>query len=364
MQQPILPTVSVIMPVRNESRYIAECIESLLLQDYPLDDMEWIFVDGNSEDNTKDIIESYIVRYPSLIKVYDNPNKIVPYAMNIGIRASRGRYIVRLDAHAEYATDYISKSVYHLEKTGADNVGGLFITKAKTKMGKRIALMLTSKFGVGNANFRVNGQDGYVDTVPFGAFRRETFDKYGFFDERLTRNQDNELNWRIRKNGGKVYMSRDIKLTYYCRDTIKDIVAMAMKNGKWNVVTMRLCPGSMGVRHFVPLVFLMSLIIMPILSVIWLPFALLFAAEMSLYFLLDVICSTKLTLSAEEDASLMTWLSLMILFPIFHISYGFGSILGVLALGGKTFRKTLMHQKAYDTLDKNKEPKEAEKIAN
>ena len=143
--------VSVVMPVYNEERYIKKCVDSLLLQDYPIEKMEWIFVDGCSKDKTVEILEGYKNKYPNLIKVLNNPEKIVPYAMNIGIKASCGKYIVRLDAHADYATDYISKCVYYLENTDAENVGGVAETKANGFIGNAIAKMLSSKFGVGNS---------------------------------------------------------------------------------------------------------------------------------------------------------------------------------------------------------------------
>ena len=336
--EPKTPKVSVIMPVYNESNYIKKCIDSLLEQDYPIDDMEWVFVDGMSEDDTKKLIGEYIEKYPSLIRVYDNPDKTVPYAMNIGIQNTVGKYIVRLDAHAEYQRDYITQCVRYLDTTDADNVGGVIITKARTKMGGRIARMLSSRFGVGNANFRVNGNQGYVDTVPFGAFRREVFENYGLYDERLTRNQDNEMNWRIRKNGGKIYLSHDIKCTYYCRDTIKGISQQAYGNGKWNVITMYVCPGSMGVRHFVPFAFLCSLIVMRILSALWWPFAILFSLELGAYLLLDALFSVKLAASIQNDSKLLCALSLLMLFPIFHVCYGFGSLIGILTLHGKNFK--------------------------
>lgn len=196
--------VSIVMPVYNEEKYIVNCIDSLLQQDYSQNLMEWIFVDGMSTDNTKQLIQQYIEKYPTLIKVYDNPNKTVPYAMNIGIGNAKGKYIIRLDAHADYSKNYISKCVYYLNTTNADNVGGIAETKSRGIVGNAIAKMLSSKFGVGNSQFRTNGESGYVDTVPFGAFRREVFEKYGGYDERLTRNQDNEMNYRIRKNGGNV----------------------------------------------------------------------------------------------------------------------------------------------------------------
>ncbi|MDE5766902.1 MAG: glycosyltransferase family 2 protein, partial [Clostridia bacterium] len=254
--------VSVVMPILNEEKYIENCINSLLMQDYPADCMEWIFVDGCSTDRTLEILNEFYTKYPHLIKILNNPKRIVPCAMNIGIAASTGKYIIRLDAHAEYATDYISKCVECLNTVDADNVGGVAQTKSKGFTGNAIAKMLSSKFGVGNSQFRTNGKSGYVDTVPFGAFRREVFSQYGGFDERLVRNEDNEINYRIRKNGGKVYLSDDINLTYYCRDSVKGISAMAKSNGTWNVITMKLCPGSMGIRHFIPFTFVLSIILL------------------------------------------------------------------------------------------------------
>jgi len=325
--------VSVVMPVYNEERYIEKCVDSLLLQDYPIDEMEWIFVDGCSKDRTVEILKRYQEKYPSLIKIYSNPDKIVPYAMNIGIAASKGKYIVRLDAHADYATDYISKCVYYLENTDAENVGGIAETKANGFMGKAIAKMLSSKFGVGNSQFRTNGESGYVDTVPFGAFRREVFSKYGGYDERLVRNQDNEMNFRIRKNGGKIYLANDIRFSYYCRDSIGGISTMARKNGMWNIITMKLCPGSMGVRHFIPFAFVISVLGLGILSFIHLLFAAILAAEISLYLLLDIVFSIK------QAETLREFFTLLILFPIFHVAYGVGSLIGITKLFSKKFKR-------------------------
>ncbi len=325
--------ISVVMPLYNEEKYIRNCIDSLLLQDYPINCMEWIFVDGCSTDDTKKILFEYQKKYPELIKIFDNPNKTVPYAMNIGIAKAKGEYIIRLDAHADYKTDYISKCVFYLDTTDADNVGGVAETKSRGFVGEAIALMLSSKFGVGNSQFRTNGQSGFVDTVPFGAFRREVFEKWGGYDERLTRNQDNEMNYRIRKNGGKIYLSNDICFSYYCRDSIKGIADMAVKNGMWNVITMRLCPGAMGLRHFVPLLFLLSVIGLPILGLFHKGFLKIFFCEIGLYSLLDIVFSLR---AAKEKKYIGI---LLILFPIFHFAYGYGSLKGIVKIANKEYRK-------------------------
>lgn len=323
--------ISVIVPVYNEENYIDACLSSMLLQDYPKDAMEWFFVDGMSTDRTLEILNAYRDRFPQLIRVLNNPNKTVPFAMNLAIREAKGDYIIRLDAHAEYANDYFSKCVEVLEETGADNVGGVMETKARTSIGQTIAKMLSSKFGVGDSQFRTNGKDGYVDTVPFGAFRREVFEKVGLYDERLTRNQDSELNYRILHNGGKIYLSNRIQLAYYCRDSVKGIVKMAMLNGKWNIITSRFCPGSMRLRHFIPCFFVLSLLGMPIATLLWRPFGLFFGLELLLYFALDLMFSAKSASGVKE------FFILAYLFPLFHISYGYGSILGILKVLTKKY---------------------------
>ncbi|MBO5926415.1 MAG: glycosyltransferase family 2 protein [Clostridia bacterium] len=324
--------VSVVMPLYNEEKYIEKCVDSLLLQDYPKESMEWIFVDGESKDDTVNLLKNYQKKYPNLIKILSNPNKIVPFAMNIGIKNSKGKYIVRLDAHADYKNDYISKCVYYLENIDAENVGGVAETKAKGFIGGAIAKMLSSRFGVGNSEFRTNGESGYVDTVPFGAFKREVFSKYGGYDERLVRNQDNEMNYRIRKNGGKIYLASDIHLSYYCRETVKGISKMAMQNGVWNIITMKLCPGAMGLRHFVPFLFVLSMLGLSLLGFIHPIFWWLLGAEFSLYTLLDVLFSIKSASSVKE------FFALLILFPIFHVTYGLGSFIGLTKLFSKKFK--------------------------
>lgn len=320
------PFISVIIPIFNEERYIEKCVDSMLAQDYPREKMEWFFVDGMSKDRTVEILQTYREKHPDLIHILENPHKIVPYAMNIGIRASRGRYIIRLDAHAQYAQDYFSKCVEVLEETGADNVGGVMETKSRTPIGATIAKMLSSKFGVGNSQFRTHGKDGYVDTVPFGAFRREIFDKVGLYDERLVRNQDIELNYRITHNGGKIYLSSKIKLAYFCRDSVKALVKQARMDGKWNIITSKFCPGSMGLRHFIPFLFLMSLIGMPILTLLWKPFGALFALELLAYFSLGALFAKKSADSTRE------FFQLLALYPTFHISYGWGSLTGMISV--------------------------------
>lgn len=319
-----MDTVSLIIPVRNEAKFIEKCIQTILKQDYALDKIEAIFVDGLSEDNTKEIINRYSIEYPSTIRYLKNPNKTAPYAMNIGINNSVGHYIIRLDGHAEYPDNYISQCVATLKRTGADNVGGLLVTRGHGVVGKAFAKVTSSVFGVGNAGFRINASSGYVDTVPFGAFKRDTFTKYGLYDKRLTRRQDYELNCRIRKNGGKIYLDSDINLIYHCRSTIPGILEQSYQKGKWNIITAKLCPGTMSLRHLVPFIFVLSLIIFPILAYFIPFFKWILIGELGLYLLFNVAYSIKLA-DGFREALLM-----IILYPLNHITYGLGSLVGLI----------------------------------
>lgn len=324
----LLPEISVILPVRNEERYIENCVASIFDQDYPVDKMEVLFVDGCSEDRTVELLQTMQRQHPQ-IRVLHNPNRTVPYAMNIGIRESKAPVIVRLDAHAEYPADYIRLSVETLLERDCENAGGIFDTRGRGFMGEAIAAMLKTPFGVGNASYRLTDQEGYVDTVPFGCFRRELFERIGGFDERLTRNQDNELNFRIRKTGGKIWLNPKIRVLYYCRDTIRGIMRMGYMNGKWNVITMALVPGSMGVRHFVPLAFVLCTIAGLAGTLLGNPvIAGLFALMWGAYLLLDGFYAW--TIAGEKGLRFLP--VELILFPAFHFAYGTGSLAGLMAL--------------------------------
>ncbi len=325
-----LPNVSIVLPVRNEERYIEACVASIFAQDYPQDKMQVIFVDGRSEDRTVELLKKAQTVHPQ-ISIYDNPNRTVPYAMNIGISHCTAPVMVRLDAHAEYPPDYVRLSVETLLTRECENVGGVFDTRGRGFVGEAVAAMLRTPLGVGNTAYRLSDKEEYVDTVSFGCFHTDLFARIGGFDERLTRNQDNEMNYRIRKNGGKVLFNPRIRVIYYCRDTMKGILKMGFMNGKWNVITMYLVPGSMGVRHFVPLLFVLStifLVLTTILSHGFLLFSGLLGLEWGAYLLLDFFYSFEI---AKEKGPRFFPLE-VILYPLFHFAYGFGSLRGITAL--------------------------------
>ena len=252
--------VSIIMPIRNEAAFIRRSLGSVLRQDYPLDRMEVLVVDGMSEDGTGDIVSSVVsergmrvlnspIRRPdpgSLpndsqeafinIRLLDNPEHIVPVALNIGLKHSRGEVIIRVDGHCEIPPDYVRVCVENLEKTGADCVGGPMVTVGETSMARAIAAVQSSFFGVGGVAFRTGSEyGGYVDTLAFGAYRREVFDRIGGFDEELVRNQDDEFNFRLTQAGGKIWLDPSIRSIYYSRASLKGLWRQYFQYGLYKV---------------------------------------------------------------------------------------------------------------------------------
>ena len=257
--------------------------------------------------------------------ILDNPKKITPISLNIGIKNCNNDIVSRLDAHSEYPNNYISKCVYYINNVEADNVGCIIETKSNGAVGQAIANVLSSKFGVGNSNFRTNAKSGYTDTVPFGTFKRTLFEKIGYFDERLARNQDSEFNSRIIKKGGKIYLFDDIKIIYHPRDTIWGITKMAILNGEWNLYTNYLVPGSMKIRHFIPFVFVISLIIGIISTMLnFKVFKYVFFVEMILYLILEICFSFE----SIKKYKLLNSLMCLFIYPLFHVTYGMGTFKG------------------------------------
>ena len=323
--------ISVICPIYNEEKYIAKCIESILEQDYPKENLEVIFVDGMSTDRTREIVSEYSEKYP-FIQLLDNPDRIVPPAMNKGILASKGNVIMRLDAHTTYASNYFSVLVDALYKLGADNVGAVCKTDVLNKTPKSLAIraILSNKFGVGNSTFRT-GVDKVmeVDTVPFGCWRRDVFEKYGLYDVRLVRNQDIELNKRILRGGGKICIVPDTCCTYLARENYRALAKNNYGNGKWNILTVFYTKqfDSLSIRHFVPLAFVLSLIVPLLFSIIYWPISLLSAISILAYVMLLGVISLKLSCSKKLNFGY-----LLAGFIVLHISYGFGSLVGLLSL--------------------------------
>lgn len=323
--------LSVICPTYNEERYISRCMESILGQDFPMSSLELIFVDGMSTDRTREIISEYIQRY-AFIRLIDNPNRTAPWAMNIGIEASRGDVIIRLDAHASYERNYFSALTRRLVELNADNVGCVCLTDVRVRTPKTLAIreVLSNRFGVGNSVFRT-GVDKVrqVDTVPFGCWKRTTFDKFGLFDVRLVRNQDYELNSRIMRGGGKIYIVPDTHCTYYARETFSALARQNYMNGKWNVLVMwyKHDLRAMSLRHFVPVIFILSLVLPAVSAILWWPLIYISAFSLSAYALLFTTVSAALASKRN-----LSFFFLFSGFATLHFSNGWGALSGILSL--------------------------------
>lgn len=323
-----MKNISVIIPTYNEEKYIAQCIDSLLLQDYPKDSLEIFIVDGKSSDKTCEIVESYIEKYP-YIKLLQNPQKIVPFAMNKGIKQAIGEYIIRLDAHALYPPNYISGLIKNALIHDTDNIGGVCLTDVKNLTLKSWAIKtaLSHKFGVGNSTFRVGASKPLiVDTVPFGCFKRNVFERFGLYDERLVRNQDIELNKRIERGGGKILLVPEIKCTYFARETFLALAKNNYKNGFWNILTVYYTKnfGSLSLRHFIPLFFLLSIILPAILSIFVFEFIWLSILSLITYSIVLLFVCFSITWHKPKQI-----IYLFIAFFLLHTSYGIGSIVGI-----------------------------------
>lgn len=322
------PFVSILIVVYNEEKFIKKCIESILTQDYPKDKYELIIIDGLSTDNTRSIIEKIIESNPTYkIRLIDNPEKKLATGWNIGVKASKGEVIIRIDGHSYVVNNFIKKNIEYLAKVkDADCVGGIIETINDSLMGKVISLAMSSPFGVGSARFRTGNYEGYVDTVAFGAYRKEVFDKIGLFDEELVRNQDDEFNYRLIKSGGKILLIPKIKSYYYCRTSFKKLWQQYYQYGYWKVRVIQKHKFPASLRHLVPITFVLSLIASGCLALFSKIGVFLLSFILATYLLTSLAFSIKIAL--KEGLRFLPILP--IAFACIHFSYGIGFLKGIL----------------------------------
>lgn len=330
--------ISLVCPTYNEEKYIGRFIDSIVKQDQPKDQIEVLFIDGMSNDNTRNIIQDAIKHHP-FISLIDNPHRTSPYALNLGIQAAHGEYIIRMDAHAEYPIDYVSSLLrYKKELSDAENIGGVCITLPTNDSTKALAIsrVLSSPFGMGNSYFRT-GTDKIreVDTVPFGCFSKELFKRIGLFDTNLIRNQDDEFNGRIIKNGGKIYLIPSIRIKYFARDTISKTRKMFYQYGLYKPLVNKKLGAPATVRQFFPLLFLIWLITGGIFSFFSVLILFIYLSILLLYVFIGIVLGC---MSAIRCDRLMLILYMPWVFLNVHLSYGWGYMVGIIkVLGNKSF---------------------------
>lgn len=321
-----LNTVSVIIPCRNEEKYIGKCLDSIITQNYPLELMEILVVDGMSNDRTRTIVESYQKRY-NYIRLLDNEQKIVPSGLNKGIQNAKGEIIIIMGAHTEYAFDYVSQCINVLSKSGADNVGGPALTKTSSYIQDAIAIAYKSHFGVGGAKSHFENYEGYVDTVTYGCYPKSVFTRIGLFDEELVRNQDDEFNLRLIRAGGKIWQSPRIKSWYYPRISLLLLYKQYKQYGYWKVRVIQKHKIPASIRHIIPGTFLGSLIICMLFGTFFRVCRLTLLLLLSLYFLVNLL----ITLWICKNPLKWKYIPILpLIFMTYHFSYGYGFLRGIM----------------------------------
>jgi glycosyltransferase involved in cell wall biosynthesis len=325
----MIPFVTVIIPSFNEEKFISSLLDNIINQDYPKDRLEIFIIDGLSNDRTQEIIEEYQKQRP-YIKMIRNEKRFVPFALNLGVKKSKGDVIIRMDAHSRYAVNYISTLVKHLFELKADNVGGIWITKPANESFKAnsIAIALSSAFGVGDSLFRLGVKAiTKADTVPYGCFPRSLFDRIGLFDEELLRNQDDEFNARIIQNGGSVYLIPDVSITYFARPDISSLVKMFFQYAFFKPLVNTKLKKPATIRQFIPPLFVLYLLLGWISIFISPLLFFCFICGVGIYLLFNIIFTVK---STWDTGKWYLPLYLPWIFFLQHLTYGIGYLIGII----------------------------------
>jgi glycosyltransferase involved in cell wall biosynthesis len=319
------PAVSVIIPVLNEERFLKQSVQAILNQNYS-GQLEIILALGPSKDQTNVIAQE--LAKDQRIKLVENPSGRTASALNNAIKNSNFDIIVRLDGHAIVDSNYIKNAVKTLVESGADNVGGLMKAEGTNAFEKSVAAAMTSKFGVGNAPFHVGGKSGEVDTVYLGTFRKSALERVGYFDESFIRAQDWEMNYRIRKTGGKIWFNPDLVVSYRPRKNILQLAKQYFEYGQWRKQVTKTYPETVSMRYLAPPITVSGLIagfvmvlFSKILEINWLQIG-----WLAPIVYLTVILLAFLTVGPK--ISLLSRLYLLLVLPTMHLSWGVGFLKG------------------------------------
>jgi len=325
-----LPMVSVVMPVRNESRFIVQSITSVMEQDYSPHRLEVVVADGRSTDDTRDRVQQMQTRYDNLYLV-DNPQQVMPSGANIAIQKASGDLILLLGGHSAVPPDYVRRCAQRLVELDADCVGGALETVGEGYVGGAVALAMSSRFGVGTASFRTAGREAEpreTDTVAFGLYRREVFERIGGFDEELVRNQDDEFNVRLTQSGGKIWLDPSIRSLYYSRAALDSLWKQYFQYGYYKIRLIQKRGAVPSWRHVVPASFLLALIAGLVATLItgnplW------SGLVLGPYLAASAGASARIAL--QSGASYLPLLPLV--FLTLHLGYGCGFLAGIFRFG-------------------------------
>jgi succinoglycan biosynthesis protein ExoA len=326
------PVVSVILPVLNEARYLKQSVSSLLTQDAPDFDLEVLIIDANSNDGSRELV-ARIAQADSRVRLLTNENLRTPFAFNIGLREARGEYVAILGAHTLYEKDYISVCLHELLANGAVGCSGRVVTRPPEDLTEAflVCWALGHRFGSSGKSFRTQLQ-GFAETIPYPIMSKRVLLEVGGYDEGMLRNQDNDMNRKLRINGYKLYCTWKTSCVYHTPANVKALMRYAFNNGFWNVISLRDNFGSMGMRHFVPFVFLVALLsslalLLAHQLVLGSP-QLLFAAPLLLTLGLHLFTGFVVGLTVSIRQKTAAALLLPTIFLALHLSYGWGTLWG------------------------------------
>jgi glycosyltransferase involved in cell wall biosynthesis len=323
--------ISVIIPCYNEESTIRYLLDAIYTQSYPLDEIEVIIADGISTDQTRKVIHDFQSDHVNLaIKVIDNPQRIIPAALNRAIMAAKGEYIIRLDAHSIPGKDYIRNCIKGLLDGFGDNVGGIWKISpgSDSWIAKAIAAAVSHPLGVGDAFYRLGGAARQVDTVPFGAFRRDLVEKIGMFDETLLTNEDYEFNTRIRQSGRKVWMDPAIQSNYFARSTLRELSRQYWRYGYWKAQMLRRYPKTLRWRQLLPPLFVLTLFVLGVLSLGWFIARWLLIIIVLLYTMILLVVGIQMSIS-RKNVSLILGVPFAI--ATIHFTWGAALLWGLIA---------------------------------
>jgi glycosyltransferase involved in cell wall biosynthesis len=328
------PAVSVIMPVLNEERHLADAVRQILAQDYP-GGLELVIALGPSRDRTDEIAAGLVAADPR-VRTVANPSGRTPSALNAAIGATRHEIVVRVDGHGLLAPGYLRNAVRLLERTGADNVGGVMHAEGQTVFEQAVAVAMTSKLGVGNAKFHTGGEAGPAETVYLGVFRRTTLEKLGGYNEAFVRAQDWELNHRIIEAGGLVYFSPELQVTYRPRPTFGTLAKQYLHYGRWRRVVMRTHSGTASSRYLAPPAAVLAVVVGTLLGIIGLASG---VALLNIGWIAPLGYLLGITAGALLESRSQSWavrLRLPAVLATMHFSWGWGFLTSPMSL----FRST------------------------
>lgn len=323
-------TVSIIIPCYNEEKTITKLLDGLRTQQFPVARMEVIIADGLSVDGTRQAIIAYQQKYPQLdIRIVDNQLQTIPSGLNAAIKASSGEIIIRLDAHSSPFPDYVTRCVEAIQSGIAENVGGVWDIQpgADTWIARSIATAASHPLGVGDAGYRYARNPAYVDTVPFGAYRRSLLDKIGLYDENLLSNEDYEFNVRIKQSGGRVYLDPAIRCVYYARPTLSALARQYFRYGYWKAQMLRKYASTIRWRQALPPLFVLGILVLILASFASPIFAIMLGSVLLLYFGILWITSIGIALQKKNGAFIM---GIPLAVSVMHFCWGGGFLFNLI----------------------------------